>query len=79
MKVIALDIETKNLDMESEGLDFGNPNGWETSCVSIWDSTGKGWFYNYADVDELPYEIIEDSDIPLVDFSDYDIIFIEEI
>ena len=44
MKVIALDIETKNLDMESEGLDFGNPEGWKTSCVSIWDSSGKGGF-----------------------------------
>ena len=60
MKIIALDIETKNLDMKSEGLDFGNPKGWKTSCVSIWDSTGKGWFYNYADIEELPYEIIED-------------------
>lgn len=60
LKVIALDIETKNLDMETEGLEFSNPKGWKTSCVSIYDCTGGGYFYNYADLEELPYEIIED-------------------
>jgi len=57
MKVIALDIETKNLDMKAEGLDFGNPKGWKVSCVSIWHPTSEA--YNYADLEDLPLEIIQ--------------------
>ena len=49
MKVIALDIETKNLDMKAEGLDFNNPDGWKVSCVSIWHPTSGA--YNYAGKD----------------------------
>lgn len=36
-RYLALDIETANLDMESEGLQFGNPDGWQTSCVCLYD------------------------------------------
>jgi|TARA_R110000803_G_scaffold82099_1_gene148116 DNA polymerase elongation subunit (family B) len=57
MKVIALDIETKNLDMKAEGLDFGNPQGWEVSCVSIWHPTSGP--YNYAQWEDLPAEVME--------------------
>ena len=56
---IALDIETANLDMEAEGLQFGNPKGWKTSCVCIYDfwidegvEQGMGYFYA-DDVDRL--------------------------
>ena len=35
-RYIALDIETANLDMEAEGLEFGNPKGWKTSCVCLY-------------------------------------------
>ena len=30
-RYIALDIETLNLDMEAEGLQFGDPTGWSRS------------------------------------------------
>lgn len=36
-KCLFLDIETQNLDMESEGLAFDNPKGWKTACVGIYD------------------------------------------
>ena len=32
---IALDIETANLDMDTEGLAFGDPQGWRVSCVGV--------------------------------------------
>jgi len=38
MKVIALDIETANLDMKAEGLKFDNPKGWKTAVVCMYDS-----------------------------------------
>ena len=38
MKVIALDIETANLDMDAEGLTFDNPKGWKTAVVCMYDS-----------------------------------------
>ena len=57
MKVIALDIETKNLDMKAEGLDFNNPDGWKVSCVSIWHPTSEA--YNYAQWETLPAEVME--------------------
>ena len=38
MKVIALDIETANLDMDAEGLAFDNPKGWKTAVVCMYDS-----------------------------------------
>ncbi len=37
MKYLILDIETCNLDMKAEGLEFSNPDGWRTACVSIYD------------------------------------------
>ncbi len=57
MKVIALDIETKNLDMEAEGLEFSNPQGWETSCVSIWHPESGS--FNYAQWETLPADVME--------------------
>lgn len=51
-RYIALDIETANLDMEAEGLEFGNPKGWKTSCVCLYDfwidegvEMGTGYYY----------------------------------
>ena len=45
-KVIALDIETANLSMRAEGLYFGKPAGWRTSCVCIYDGyEGKGYYF----------------------------------
>lgn len=51
-KYLVLDIETANLDMEAEGLQFGNPKGWRTSCICIYDfwldegvSNGVGIYY----------------------------------
>jgi len=45
-KVICLDIETSNVSMKSEGLYFGNPDGWKTSCVCIYDGyEDKGYYY----------------------------------
>jgi len=37
-RIISLDIETANLDMEAEGLSFDDPKGWRTSCVCVHDS-----------------------------------------
>lgn len=45
MKVIALDIETANLDMHEEGLSFSNPRGWKTSCICIYDACKKKGYY----------------------------------
>jgi len=35
MRIIALDIETANLDMKDEGLSFSDPKGWQTAVVGI--------------------------------------------
>ena len=58
--IVALDIETKNLDMKAEGLQFGNPNGWKTSCIALYEvpfgseiESGKSYYYVHKD--ELPY------------------------
>ena len=48
-KIIALDIETLNLDMEKEGLSFDNPAGWTTSCVCIYDAYFQEEFYYVQD------------------------------
>ena len=46
MKVISLDIETMNLDLRMENIRFGNPFGWKTSCVCIYDgSEERGYYY----------------------------------
>ena len=47
--IIALDIETLNLDMEKEGLSFDNPAGWTTSCVCIYDAYFQEEFYYVQD------------------------------
>lgn len=45
MKVISLDIETLNVDMDAEGLSFDNPKGWQTSCICIYDFRNKGRYH----------------------------------
>ena len=50
-KCLVLDIETANLDMEAEGLAFDNPEGWNTSCVGIydiWEGESEGVHYYYV-------------------------------
>jgi len=48
-KIIALDIETANLDMKKERLDFGNPKGWRTACVCVYDSVSQEEHFYVAD------------------------------
>ena len=46
MRIISLDIETANVDMESEGLQFNDPKGWRTAVVGIHNSyTGYDMVY----------------------------------
>jgi hypothetical protein len=44
---VVLDIETANLDMDAEGLSFGNPDGWVVSCVGV-HLMGTGQDYVYV-------------------------------
>ena len=37
-KIISLDIETSNLSMKAENLEFSNPAKWKTSCVGVYDA-----------------------------------------
>ena len=58
--LVALDIETKNLDMKTEGLEFGNPEGWKTSCIALYEvpfgsEIESGRSHYYVHKDELPY------------------------
>jgi hypothetical protein len=53
MKVIALDIETSNLDMDIDGLTFDDPTGWNTSCVAIHDHHRNGTFVYVRNPEEL--------------------------
>lgn len=73
LRIISLDIETANLDMDAEGLSFGDPKGWRTSCVCIHNSTtGKNNIYvpkeNYLQIARIcggtlgivyPFEMLE--------------------
>ena len=54
--IVALDIETTNLDMKAAGLKFGQPDGWKTSCIALYEvpfgsdiESGKSWYYVHAD------------------------------
>ena len=38
LRIISLDIETENLDMDAEGLSFGDPKGWRTAVVCVHDA-----------------------------------------
>ncbi len=38
LRIASLDIETANLDMESEGLAFDDPKGWRTAVVCLHNS-----------------------------------------
>ena len=52
LRIISLDIETANLDMEAEGLSFDDPKGWRTSCVCLHDSL-RDETYTYVHPDIL--------------------------
>ena len=68
MDVIALDIETKNLDISN--LDFNDPQGWNVACVSIFEAqstpitpTFKGHRYaTPADLKKREFEFLALSD-----------------
>ena len=62
-KIIALDIETTNLDMKAEGLSFNEPRGWTTGCVVVYDAWNDLPHY-FADV-EIPQHQIEHFCFPL--------------
>jgi len=72
MKVIGLDIETLNLDMDSEGLSFDNPEGWKTSCVCIYDHH-RDLTYQYVEDPTLVKDISEDDLIYGWDFLAWDL------
>ena len=38
--MIILDIETKNLEPIGNGLQFGNPQNWKTSCACVLEVIG---------------------------------------
>ena len=59
MKIIGLDIETMNLDMAEDNLDFDNPEGWKVSCVCIHDHH-RDLTYQYMANPELVEGIKED-------------------
>ena len=51
MKVIALDIETANLDMDAEGLAFDNPKGWKTAVVCMYNAHhDMSYIYVHPDI-----------------------------
>lgn len=54
-KYIVLDIETANLSMKDEGLEFNNPKGWKISCVCVYDShKDQDWFFiNESEMDAV--------------------------
>lgn len=61
-KIIALDIETSNLSMQMESLEFSNPAKWRTSCVGVYDAhQDKEHFYV---LDEGIVEVINSDDNP---------------
>ncbi len=64
-KYIVLDIETANLSMKDEGLQFDNPKDWKTACVCIYDShKDQDWYFvNYTDLDVVRRSISLDIDI----------------
>jgi DNA polymerase elongation subunit (family B) len=49
VKIIALDIETLNLDMDKDNLSFDDPAGWQTSCVCIHDHHREQTYQYVAD------------------------------
>ena len=61
MKIIGLDIETLNLDMVEDNLDFDNPEGWKVSCVCIHDHH-RDLTYQYM-LDPTQIEGIKEDDL----------------
>jgi len=61
MKIIGLDIETMNLDMAEDNLDFDNPQNWKVSCVCIHDHH-RDLTYQYM-LDPLKIEDIAEDDL----------------
>ena len=68
MKIIGLDIETMNLDMDEDNLDFDNPEGWKVSCVCIHDHHRK-LTYQYL-LDPLIIDDIKETDL-IYDFENF--------
>jgi len=52
-KIISLDIETLNLSMADEGLDFNNPVGWSISCVGVYDAHNDEKYMYVANPKEM--------------------------
>jgi len=65
-KIIALDIETTNLDMKAEGLSFNEPRGWTTGCVVVYDAWNDHPHY-FADVELSPRHRLRSHLRPLSD------------
>ena len=51
IRLVSLDIETANLDMEAEGLAFDDPKGWRTAVVCLHD-TVNNLTHTYVHPDE---------------------------
>ena len=70
-KCLVLDIETANLDMDAEGLAFNNPQGWNTSCVGIydvWEGESEGINYYYvSDPDKIMTPELEEYNLRSMD------------
>ena len=61
-KIIALDIETSNLSMQMESLEFSSPAKWRASCVGVYDAhQDKEHFYV---LDDGIVEVINSDDNP---------------
>ena len=54
MKIIYIDIETKNKFLS--GLDFKKPEGWLISCFCIYDSYTGNKYYFVEDKEEIIME-----------------------
>ncbi len=58
IRIVSLDIETANLDMEAEGLAFDDPKGWRTAVVCLHD-TVNNLTHTYVHPDE--YEEVKEN------------------
>lgn len=67
--MFVLDIETSNLDMKSEGLTFENPEGWNISCICVYDSDyDANWVFTDSD-SYVPTK--DEAVVSLVGFCDF--------
>lgn len=61
-KIISLDIETSNLSMKAENLEFSNPAKWKISCVGVYDAHKYEEHFYVLDDDIV--EVINSKDNP---------------